>query len=332
MRTAAREKHFAISAIILGIFLAIVLAEISLRLADISYTTYPTRFQFGWPDSKTLDTDFVLDPVIQWKPKEYDQTLRDWANKRIDIIHLGDSCTQLSNYRAELQRLMHERHPARPFANLKLGVAGWSSWQGLQQLKRDIIPLKPRYITIYFGWNDHWLSYGIPDKNMDFSKSQFAWYRALQHLRVFQMFSLFYNHFLQQEDSHARPLRVSPEDYHANLRAMVKIAKDNNITPILITAPSAHRLGHEPAYLQDRFLSDLNQLLPLHRQYTDIVRDVAKQEGALLLDLQKQFDEIPYNTLRDDYMKADGIHWKPAGSTAVAEQLYQFFQTHQLLY
>lgn len=330
MNYAAREKTFALAATFIGILLALVIAETGLRLADISYTIYPTRFQFGWPDSKTLDTDFVLDPIIQWKPREYDQTLREWQGKKIDIIHLGDSCTQLSNYRGELLRIMHERQPQQPFENLKLGVAGWSSWQGLQQLQRDVIPLKPRYVTIYFGWNDHWLSYGIPDKNMDFSPSRFALYRALQHARVFQLFSFFYNGFLQRESSNERPLRVSPEDYRQNLRNMVKIARENGITPILITAPSAHRRGQEPIYLQDRFLKDLTQLVPLHRQYTDIVREVAKTDHVLLLDLQQQFDAIPYNTLHDDYMKADGIHWKPAGGTAVAESLYRFIHENHL--
>jgi lysophospholipase L1-like esterase len=331
MRSAARKKFFPLVAVLVGFLLALTIAEIGLRAADISYTVYPTRFQFGWPDSKTLDTDFVLDPVIQWKPKEYDQTLHEWQNKHIDIIHLGDSCTQLSNYRGELLRLMHERQPQKPFANLKLGVAGWSSWQGLQQLQRDIIPLKPRYITIYFGWNDHWLSYGIEDKNMNFSASRFTLYRSLQHLRVFQFFSFFYNRFLQQESSTERPLRVSPEDYRNNLRAMIKIARENSITPILITAPSTHRTGHEPAYLQGRFLNNIQQLIPLHNQYTDIVRDVAKQDGVLLLDLQKQMDAIPYTALRDKYMKGDGIHWQPAGGTAVAESLYQLIQENHLL-
>ena len=197
-RLSRREKKFAAAAILIGIIAALLLAEVGLRVAGIEYTIYPTRFQFGWPDSKTLDTDFVMDPVVQWKPKEYDQTLHEWQSKHLDMIHMGDSCTQLGNYSGELQRLMQERQPEKNFHNLKLGVAGWSSFQGLQQMQRDIIALKPRYTTIYFGWNDHWLSYGIEDKNIDFSKARFPLYRALQHARVFQIFSLIYNEVLKQ--------------------------------------------------------------------------------------------------------------------------------------
>lgn len=327
---ASEKQHNAV-AIIIGVLLSLLLAETVLRIAHIEYPLYPTKFQFGWPDSKTLDTDFMMDPVIQWKPKEYDQTLKLWRDKKIDIIHMGDSCTQLGKYQAELERLMQEQQPQKNFRNLKLGVAGWSSFQGLQQMKRDIAPLKPRYVTIYFGWNDHWLSYGLPDKDMDFSKARFPLYRTLQKLRVFQVFSMLYNQFLQHQAQQERPVRVSAQDYHDNLTAMIKIARENGITPILITAPSSHRSGAEPVYLQDRFLKDLSQLVPLHKQYTDITRQVAREQNVLLLDLAEEFDAIPFNKLHDEYMKADGIHWRPAGSTAVAEKLYQFLQTRHLL-
>jgi lysophospholipase L1-like esterase len=331
MKNSGRERHFAVASTLVGIIAALLIAEAGLRIAGIEYSIYPTRFQFGWPDSKTLDTDFVLDPVIQWKPKEYDQTVHDAQGKKIDIIHMGDSCTQLGNYRGELQRIMQERQPDRNFYTLKLGVAGWSSYQGLQQMQRDIVALKPRYVTIYFGWNDHWLSYGMPDKNMDFSKARFPLYRTLQQSRVFQIFAFTYNLLLQKESAQARPLRVSPEDYRHNLIAMVNIARKNGITPILITAPSSHRAGNEPAYLQDRFMKQLDQLVPLHRQYTDIVREIAREQNVLLVDLQADFDALAYETMRDEYMKSDGIHLRPAGSTAVAESLYQFFTKNHLL-
>lgn len=332
MKTSAqREKRFAIAAALIGIITALLIAEAGMRLAGIEYTVYPTRFQFGWPDSKTLDTDFVMDPVIQWKPKEYDKTLQDWSGVKIDMLHMGDSCTQLGNYRGELERLMAERQPEKHFRNLKIAVAGWSSFQGLQQMRRDVVALKPRYVTIYFGWNDHWLSYGMADKYMDFSKARFPLYRYLQQARVFQIFSFVYNHLLQSQSAEQRPVRVSPEDYRANLLAMIDIARKNGITPILITAPSSHRQGQEPIYLQDRFLKQLDQLVPLHQQYNNIVRAVAKEQNVLLLDLDQEFAALPYETVRDQYMKYDGIHLRPAGGTAIAESIYRFMNANHLL-
>lgn len=328
----ASDQQKNLTAILLGVVMALLLAEAGLRLAGMEYTIYPTRFQFGWPDSKTLATDFVLDPVIQWKPRDYDQMLQSAQGQAIDIVHMGDSCTQLGTYRAELQQLMQSRQPEKPFHSLKLAVAGWSSFQGLQQMRRDVVPLKPRVATIYFGWNDHWLSFGMPDKAMDFSKADFAWWRGLQKLRVFQIGAYLYNErFILGSGNAERPLRVSPDDYKSNITAMVEIAKANGIIPVLITAPSSHVQGKEPEYLRDRFLSDISQLVPLHTQYNNIVRNVARENGVLLLDLDAEFRQLPVETLRDEYMMFDGIHWRPAGSRAIAESLYRLLQEHQLL-
>lgn len=329
--TSARETRFAIAAFLLGLLVSLLLAEGVLRLAGIEYTTYPTRFQFGWPDSKTLDTDFVLDPVIQWKPKEYDAMLAAAQGQPVDIVHLGDSCTQLGAYRGELLNLVQQRHPGLPFHSLKLAVAGWSSYQGVRQMERDVAPLRPRVATIYFGWNDHWLSYGLEDKAMDFSPARFALYRQLQRSRVFQVGAWAYNSLLLASPTGQRPLRVSPADFHANLTRMVQLSRANGIVPILMTAPTSHRTGEEPAYLQDRFLDDLSQLVPLHQQYAGIVRQVAQEQDVLLLDLAAEFAALPYSTVKDEYLMYDGIHLRPAGSRAVAERLYQFLAQHRLL-
>jgi lysophospholipase L1-like esterase len=45
----------------------------------------------------------------------------------------------------------------------KFATSGWSSWQGLQALRRDIAGLRPSVLTIYFGWNDHWVGFGVED-------------------------------------------------------------------------------------------------------------------------------------------------------------------------
>ena len=326
-----RDRRANIVASLIGIGLSLLLAEAVLRIANIEYAAYPTKFQFGWPDSKTLDTDFVLDPVIQWKPHDYDEIVQAETGTTIDVLHMGDSCTQLSTYAADLKELMLERRPQRRFHNLKLGAAGWSSFQGLQQMRRDVVALQPRYVTIYFGWNDHWLSYGLPDKELDFSQARFPLYRILQRARVFQVFSYFYNRQLQRRTEQERPLRVSPEDYRSNLLEMVKVARVNGITPILVTAPSSHRQGQEPVYLRDRFLERLDELVPLHHRYTNIMRDVARERNVLLLDLEREFDALPDAIVRDQYMKSDGIHLQPEGSKAIAEGMYRFIERNQLL-
>jgi len=64
------------------------------------------------------------------------------------------------------------------------------------------------------------------------------------------------------------------------------------ITPILLTAPSSHKKGEEPAYLTDRWLNDLNKLVPLHQKYVQAIRDIASRERVLLIDLYAEFGRL----------------------------------------
>ena len=46
----------------------------------------------------------------------------------------------------------------------------------------------------------------------------------------------------------------------------MEICRANDITPVLVTAPTSHRLGEEPSFLLKRWLEDLSQLVPKHQR------------------------------------------------------------------
>ncbi len=99
------------------------------------------------------------------------------------VVFLGDSCTQWGTYPALAIERLKESRPA--LANgVKLGVAGWSSVQGLTQLRRDVLSLNPRIVTVYFGWNDHWRSNGPADADARLTAA--GWWLS-QHLRVYEL-------------------------------------------------------------------------------------------------------------------------------------------------
>ena len=152
-------------------------------------------------------------------------------------------------------------------------MAGWSSYQGRRQLERDVAPLRPRVVTLYFGWNDHWIGFGIEDKNVARVKAVFSsrWSR----LRLVQLATKA-TVALGSRDT-AYPNRVSLADFGANLRAMVRQARSRGIRPVLVTAASAHVAGEEPEQLTERWLRDLSELVPLHRSYVAAVRAVAAE-------------------------------------------------------
>jgi hypothetical protein len=68
-----------------------------------------------------------------------------------------------------------DRAPS-PAHGVKLAVGGWASEQGLRQFRRDVLPLHPRVVmTIYYGWNDHWIAFGGPTRQYKPASSHSGW-------------------------------------------------------------------------------------------------------------------------------------------------------------
>ena len=288
--------------------LLLIPIELGLRFLDFESVLVQTRER--WLASRAPAWSTV-DPDLLWVPRDYRArvAVRDWP---LSMVFMGDSCTHGKTYDEELRSIITARNPSSVFTFVNTGVGGWSSWSGLRQLQRDVLPLRPKAITIYYGWNDHWLHHGFPDKvAAPFTKEP----PRLQIRRIIDK-AVFTARQISDSDS---AYRVSLADFRANLRQMVRIARDNDIVPILLTAPTSHRRGHEPAYLVDGGrLADLEDLVPLHRRYVEAVREVAAEEDALLVDLHREFDRLPRRDL-DRLLVEDGIHQTREGDRKIAE-------------
>jgi len=289
----------------LGVALAI--CELILRATGFEYHTFPT-VQFGWPEPEVIAKEFEPERDLFWVPHDYAKKLEDARQFRPTVMFLGDSCTQFGTYpRLTLDRLeeMGHRDLAR---GVKLGVAGWSTEQGLAQVRRDIVPLAPRFVTIYFGWNDHWVALGPTDDEA--KPSGFTFWMS-QHLRLYEM--LIKGRLAQSARNLAtRPNRVSLERYHSNLTAMAHEIERIGGRPIFITAPSSHIQGQEPAYLAERHVRSLAELVPLHQSYVKETRAAAAESGAVLCDAADAFEHLtpPITT----YFMRDGIHLSDDGN------------------
>jgi lysophospholipase L1-like esterase len=240
---------------------------------------------------------------------------------------MGDSCTA-GPYPNLLLRRLRAAHPGVDIAGRKLGVAGWTSYQGLVQLRRDVLPLRPRAVTLFYGWNDHWIGFGLEDKEI--RRPGTAWLARLEGLRTAQLLQKT-RLALRTRDPTARPERVAPEDFRANLIEMIALARGAQIVPVLLTAPTSHEIGHEPEYLAKRHLRNLGDLVPLHQRYVEIVRDVAAAEDAVLCDLAARFDGLPRDAGLREYFLEDGIHPTVAGNEMIARFLMECFEASPVL-
>jgi lysophospholipase L1-like esterase len=167
MQPRSDLKSLGTNLALTGLSVALLLAviEITLRLTGFSYVLYPEEIEFGRPDPEMIKTGFLEDEDLFWVTPDYPQKLAEMQHRPSALIFMGDSCTQLGNYDEDLAALF-EDHRGRRLSYANFGVAGWSSHQGRRQLERDILGLQPQVITVYYGWNDHWIGFGLFKENL----------------------------------------------------------------------------------------------------------------------------------------------------------------------
>jgi lysophospholipase L1-like esterase len=78
-------------------------------------------------------------------------------------------------------------------------------------------------------------------------------------------------------------------------------------------------------------MTDLDELVPVHQAYVEVVREVARSEDVPIVDLARLFDKMPYETVRDRYISGDGIHYEDAGNKKIAEILYEHLIRYDLV-
>ena len=315
-----------IALVLAGFVFSFAMLEFGLRFAGFSFPLYPETIEFGFPNPRQIQSHYRADPDFLWIQKKYEEKLT--AAQGTDIAFMGCSCTEFGQYDLFFAELVSDRHPGRGVSTVNLGVGGWSTYQGLRQLERDVVRLKPKIVTIDYGWNDHWIGFGLADE--DIARLNRSLLYRLRNLRLVQFLQRA-RLLLSRADRQEFPRRVPPEDFEKNLTRMIEVAQSHEITPILCTAPSSHTPGREPAHLANRWLQRLEELVPLHRRYAAIVRKVAKENDVLLCDLAERFDRLPREEVVRDYFRADGIHFTEQGDRKLAEMLVEFFEEHDLL-
>lgn len=293
-----------------GTVLALGFGEAALRVTRFHFDLIPT-LEFGWPDPVVMREAYSADPDLVWVTRDYQRVLDDARRSHPAIVFMGDSCTQFGNYPSKT--IAELEAAASPLAHgIKVGVAGWSSAQGLVQLRRDVIPLHPKVVTIYYGWNDHWVAMGLTDPEIMRAHRL----RTLaEHFRLAQLWLKL--DVAMAARRNPAPNRVPIQEYEANLLHMANEARGAGITPLFITAPSNHVAGHEPAYLGKRHVRALGELVPLHAAYIQATKDAAATAAAPVCDAAAAFAALPEP--HRYYFQDDGIHLTELGNSEMAK-------------
>jgi len=330
--------------------------EISLRIAGFQYSETPLevrRFtddpqgvvdrELAWQNRDGVER-FEKDAKQLWVPKisPLERHELEAAAGVFRIATLGDSCTAYcvsthDSFPELAERFLNGRFSSEPRSNerswrrvevLNAGVASYSSFQGLQRLKHAVLPYQPDLITVFFGWNDHWIT-GTPDDEIVLrSERETRIVNALDHLRSYQAGRWLLARARSDSGGDAtvqsaEPIpRVDLEDYDANLREFAAIARKEGIQVLFITAPQDLRDWDNP----DLQPLSTAELVSLHGRYNDIVRAVAAEAGMQLLDLDAIFEQQKPRRL----IAKDGIHFNPAGCRLTANSVAAAIEEHYL--
>lgn len=316
--------------------------EGGLRLAGFRYAHYPVSMRYvssiaragaeQTQRQKRFRIDYALDHDLLWRPIPSPGVTNsegfigpEWRREkdgRRRLIALGDSCTVAGEdpYPSILDRSL----PG--WEVLNAGVGSWSSYQGLRLLRGRLLAYRPDAVTVYFGWNDHWLAWAAPDKELSaLLDRQWKVLRLVERSRLLQALLKAADALrggAAPKDPGARPARVSEDDYESNLRQIVAAIGEAGARPILVTAPSALTPEHPTTLLlcrQTRNFGDPARLPQVHAAYNERVRRVAKETGAALVDLEAAFARR-----RDAAgLFTDGIHLSAEGHAAAAALLRQ---------
>lgn len=238
------------------------------------------------------------------------------------VINMGDSCTAQGHppYSTVLNELLQKSAPtAEPWHSFNTGVYGYSSMQGLRLFENHVKNFQPDVVTLYYGWNDHWL-YGVPDSlrmARRLSPMKAAIVKGIQDKRIYTALSRASKRLdLQGKvNTDQKVFRVPPADYKATLTQFVKDIRAVGAVPLLITAPGR---SLSEALVKRGFATRVEDAEAAHVVYLNITREVAAETKTPLLDLAAIMADSKYDAL----FSGDGIHFIQDGTDFIAQQLH----------
>jgi lysophospholipase L1-like esterase len=244
------------------------------------------------------------------------------------IICLGDSWTfganvgQEETYPRQLEQLLEQEFHGSDFEVLNLGVLGYSSYQGLELLKKEALKLKADLIVIAFAMNDSSTA-GYRDKDIPGSREEVTLVKrignVLDKLETYKLLKYTALKLKYRPQSISRQLktiaesadkpdeaidynnlepwiRVSPGDYKKNIIHIIDLAKKNNISPILLYNQLSHDAGEVAG------IGYLGTMSP----YYKVLEDISRATEVPLVDSSALISEASIN-IEEELEKKRGL-------------------------
>ncbi|MCM8774231.1 MAG: SGNH/GDSL hydrolase family protein [Candidatus Omnitrophica bacterium] len=278
----------------------------------------------GGKDALEYSSGYIKDRELFWKldPSCEEYNSLGFRDKEISphkgsntfrIICVGDSvtfgwpCKIEETYPKVLEKLLNSHFSQKRFEVFNAGVPGYSSYQGLIWLRKDIIKYKPDLIIIYYGINDRSAS-NRPDNEQKVLPEWIV--RSANYLRKFHFYKLFnkiklYFKYPPTKENHYRAVRVPPSNFKNNLIDMKKLTEENRAKILFISNPVLYDPGKKIVFTDRRYSPPENML---EFDIYNIFKKREKEADRFFLD-----DWRPYN-----------FHLTRQGQKILAEELFRF--------
>jgi lysophospholipase L1-like esterase len=331
-------------ATVLSIVIFVALSEVVLNIFDpeLGYKNqfFPLNRDIDFPEFYKKDTKLF------WRLRE-NQTLESRWFSRLSyqinsvglrgqdievekkgrrILAIGNSCTFgwgvpiEQCWTTKLQSSLRQQLSDSTIEVVNAGIPGYSSFQG-KQFFGELLQYNPEVVLIMFGWNDHWRA----GKEISDAEQEMPPAMVVQLQNVFSGLKLYKllrkmtltmteDTQLVRMDEISGKRRVSQDEFFQNLTEIIKVARKNNIRPVLLVPPIAS--------LENYYEGTRSNLHLLHRRYQDKVFRTSEYQQADIINLQEIFDQ--FDMLFDD-ARGDPIHFNAQGhevaALAISEKL-----------
>lgn len=284
------------------------------------------------------DSNFTADYQLFWRPINNRFPFDDRGNAQSEefvsfrtspeepkILVYGDSNTQglsTTSWANQLQLLLLSHQV--PIEVMNRGVVGYSSYQGVQRLKKDLQMYKPKIVIFSFGWNDVAPSANAPDPFFKpyprIGGDLFALSRAYG-------VGVFYsNKFLRSRDVKPPPTnysslstlyqpRMTIDLYVQEFKEMYVLTKQHGAEPLILS---------RPFNTADEDFSDPQNWRSRVPAYNNALRQLMRDDRAHFVDLEAYFIDKPQFLF-------DECHFIPEGHRVAAQLLFEHMLEFKLL-
>lgn len=190
-----------------------------------------------------------------------------------------------------------------PLECINAAISGYSSWQGLLLLKNLAPRYRPDVVVCAFSYHDANFAFSTDAEVMTDDPRvhalRAALYRSKVYLLIRRVVLKGKAAWNDRARGSARVPRVTVAQYEANLRAMARLAR---------------QYGFRLAFLSEPTRTD--RVAEVSRQYRETAQRIAREEGAVFLDVRREVQQGPPQ--RREAMYDDEIHLTVFGHREVA--------------